>query len=94
MVKIKDVRTTGEVGQAVPITFKGKSKGKFKLVIKPTCGCTVGEQVKEVDGKFTFDVSLSARKYPQKVTKTVNVYVMRDNVTIETLKPSFTVEVR
>lgn len=93
MVKIKDVRLEGTVGEDIPVKFKGKSKGKFTLVIKPSCGCTVGEQMKEVEGKFDFDVTLKARKYPTKVSKTVNVYVMRDKVTIETLKPKFTIDV-
>lgn len=94
MVKIKNIRLEGKVGEDIPVTFKGKSKGKFNLVIKPTCGCTVGEQMKEVNGKFTFDVQLKARKYPQKVEKTVNVYVMRDNITVATLKPTFTIDVQ
>lgn len=93
-INIPDVEVVGKVGEPTKVVFKGEVNKEVTLIIHKTCGCTKVDSNLTVEGNFEINVEYNARKFPAKVTKTINVYVMKSGVTIQTLTPKFTVDVK
>lgn len=92
-ITIPDLTLEGKTNLETVVTFKGTTNKEVTLTISPTCGCTKGSQIIKVNGDFEFNVTYNARKYPAKITKTVNVHVLISGIKVISLAPKFTVNI-